>query len=167
LSHGKGIDTGLGAAVTIGSDPSSLNPYYGSGLPVSFQVYLRIRASRNGGQVDQGNETPTSRGPGTTVTTVMPFAMSVDPASPVAGAPATLTVALPQPLASAPQTVVADISMETMDMGTSHYALRETAPGVYACPVRFAMAGPWRINATVKPDGAGTVTQSVTVSVKP
>lgn len=46
LTHGKGIDTGLGFAVTANTKPSGLDAFYGSGTPVSFQVYLRLRPSR-------------------------------------------------------------------------------------------------------------------------
>ncbi|BDI29900.1 hypothetical protein CCAX7_19510 [Capsulimonas corticalis] len=46
LTHGKGIDTGLGAAVTLNTKPSALDPYYGTGSPVSFQIFFRLRASR-------------------------------------------------------------------------------------------------------------------------
>ncbi|MEO7718926.1 MAG: FixH family protein [Capsulimonas sp.] len=46
LTHGKGIDTGLGAAVTLNTKPSALDPFYGGGSPVSFQVFFRLRPSR-------------------------------------------------------------------------------------------------------------------------
>ena len=48
LSHGKGIDTGIGGALTLDSKPSSLNPVYGGqSVPVGFQVMLRFRPSRS------------------------------------------------------------------------------------------------------------------------
>jgi len=46
LTHGTGIDTGLGFAITADQHPSALNADYGSGTPLSFQVYLRFRPSR-------------------------------------------------------------------------------------------------------------------------
>ena len=46
LTHGTGIDTGLGFAVTADTHPSALNADYGSGTPVSFEIYLRLRPSR-------------------------------------------------------------------------------------------------------------------------
>ena len=46
LRHGNGIDTGLGFAVTANTKPASLDPFYGSGTPISFEVYLRLRPSR-------------------------------------------------------------------------------------------------------------------------
>jgi len=46
LTHGTGIDTGLGFAVTADTHPSALNSDYGNGTPLSFQVYLRFRPSR-------------------------------------------------------------------------------------------------------------------------
>jgi hypothetical protein len=45
LRRGSGIDTGLGAQITLHSKPGGLDAYYGSGTPVSFQVFLRIRPS--------------------------------------------------------------------------------------------------------------------------
>ncbi len=49
LTHGTGLDTGLGFAVTADTHPSALNADYGGGTPVSFQVYLRFRPSRMNG----------------------------------------------------------------------------------------------------------------------
>jgi hypothetical protein len=46
LTHGPGIDVGLGGQVTINDVPSGLDRYYGNDLPLSFQVFLRIRPSR-------------------------------------------------------------------------------------------------------------------------
>lgn len=46
VTHGTGIDTGLGFAVTADTHPSALNADYGGGTPISFQVYLRLRPSR-------------------------------------------------------------------------------------------------------------------------
>ena len=46
LSHGGGIDVGLGGQFTINDMPDSLERYYGNDLPYSFQVFLRIRPSR-------------------------------------------------------------------------------------------------------------------------
>ena len=46
LTHGKGIDTGLGFAVTADTHPSALNADYGRETPLSFQVYVRFRPSR-------------------------------------------------------------------------------------------------------------------------
>ncbi len=46
LQHGKGIDVGLGGAVSLGGNSAVLDSVYGSGTPVSFQVFLRFRPSR-------------------------------------------------------------------------------------------------------------------------
>ena len=46
LTHGTGIDTGLGFAVTADTHPAALNADYGGGTPLSFQIYLRFRPSR-------------------------------------------------------------------------------------------------------------------------
>jgi hypothetical protein len=45
LSHGKGIDVGLGGQVTIHDIPSGLERYYGDGVPFAFEVFLRVRPS--------------------------------------------------------------------------------------------------------------------------
>ncbi len=45
LSHGSGIDVGLGGQVTINSMPDELDRYYGDELPVTFEVFMRIRPS--------------------------------------------------------------------------------------------------------------------------
>jgi heavy metal-binding protein len=45
LSHGNGIDVGLGGQFTINDVPGSLDRYYGGDIPVSFQVFLRVRPS--------------------------------------------------------------------------------------------------------------------------
>src|SRR5450631_77860 len=45
LTHGRGIDVGLGGQFTINDVPDGLDRYYGSDLPFSFQIFLRIRPS--------------------------------------------------------------------------------------------------------------------------
>jgi hypothetical protein len=45
LSHGKGIDIGLGGQVTVNVWPSGLDRYYGDGPGYGFQIFLRIRPS--------------------------------------------------------------------------------------------------------------------------
>jgi Heavy metal binding domain len=45
LSHGKGIDVGLGGQFTIHDVPAGLDRYYGDDVPIAFQVYLRVRPS--------------------------------------------------------------------------------------------------------------------------
>jgi hypothetical protein len=46
LRHGKGIDIGVGGALTVNRWPSSLNPVYGSARPLSYEVFVRVRPSR-------------------------------------------------------------------------------------------------------------------------
>jgi hypothetical protein len=46
VTHGTGIDTGIGAAVTLDTHPSSLNSVYGGGTPLGFEVFVRFRPSR-------------------------------------------------------------------------------------------------------------------------
>src|SRR5438309_9121755 len=45
LSHGNGIDIGLGTQFTINNSPDSLDRYYGDDLGYAFQFFLRIRPS--------------------------------------------------------------------------------------------------------------------------
>jgi hypothetical protein len=45
LSHGNGIDIGLGTQFTINNRPDTLDRYYGDGLGYAFQFFLRIRPS--------------------------------------------------------------------------------------------------------------------------
>jgi hypothetical protein len=46
LAHGGGIDVGLGGQFTINNVPADLDRYYGADdLPLSFQVFLRVRPS--------------------------------------------------------------------------------------------------------------------------
>jgi hypothetical protein len=45
LSHGNGIDVGLGTQFTINREPDTLDRYYGDDLGYAFQFFLRIRPS--------------------------------------------------------------------------------------------------------------------------
>jgi hypothetical protein len=45
LTHGRGIDVGLGGQFTIHDVPDGLDRYYGDDVSYSFQVFLRIRPS--------------------------------------------------------------------------------------------------------------------------
>jgi hypothetical protein len=47
LSHGKGIDIGLGTQFTFNDRPDSLDRYYGDDLGYAFQFFLRIRPSQH------------------------------------------------------------------------------------------------------------------------
>jgi hypothetical protein len=45
LSHGNGLDIGLGTQFTINNRPDTLDRYYGDDLGYAFQFFLRIRSS--------------------------------------------------------------------------------------------------------------------------
>jgi hypothetical protein len=45
LSHGNGLDIGLGTQFTINGRPDTLDRYYGDDLGYAFQFFLRIRPS--------------------------------------------------------------------------------------------------------------------------
>ena len=47
LSHGGGIDIGLGGQFTIDERPGELDRYYGDETGYGFQVFLRLRPSRH------------------------------------------------------------------------------------------------------------------------
>jgi len=47
LSHGKGIDIGLGGQFTINDRPDSLDRYYGESFGYAFEFFLRIRPSHH------------------------------------------------------------------------------------------------------------------------
>jgi hypothetical protein len=56
LSHGNGIDIGLGTQFTFNDRPDRLDQYYGNDLGYAFQFFLRIRPSlhSHGGQEHAG-----------------------------------------------------------------------------------------------------------------
>jgi Heavy metal binding domain len=56
LSHGDGIDIGLGTQFTINNRPDSLDRYYGDDLGYAFQFFLRIRPSVHGHEVHSHSE---------------------------------------------------------------------------------------------------------------
>ena len=45
LTHGRGIDLGLGGQITIHDVPDSLDRYYGDEIPFAFEVFFRVRPS--------------------------------------------------------------------------------------------------------------------------
>ena len=48
LSHGNGLDVGLGTQFTINDRPDRLDRYYGDDLGYAFEFFLRIRPSLHG-----------------------------------------------------------------------------------------------------------------------
>ena len=56
LSHGKGLDIGLGTQFTINDRPESLDRYYGGNLGYAFEFFLRIRPSLHGHESHQHSE---------------------------------------------------------------------------------------------------------------
>ena len=199
LTHGTGIDTGLGFAVTGNTKPSALNADYGNGSPVSFQIYLRLRPSRMKNMAMKDMDTaapPTSAASApTTPAPAMP-GMAMDnpnipkPTPEAGGTPRALTVSsVTAVIAPAPPkaqraspltltvmgsdgkplvgaTVTASVAMTSMDMGTSHPAVKDLGDGRYQGQVEFSMAGPWRVTVTVTPPGGGApVTKALDYAV--
>ena len=56
LTHGNGLDIGLGTQFTINDRPDGLDRYYGDDLGYAFQFFLRIRPSLHGHSVHQHSE---------------------------------------------------------------------------------------------------------------
>ena len=155
LTHATGIDTGLGFAVTANTHPSALNADYGSGTPVSFQVYLRFRPSRSRTMMMAAKPAakPTS---GTGLTVAAKLAADPPKAGETTGLTVTVTDPQGQPVPGA--TVTASVAMTSMDMGTSHPAFKDAGAGRYEGQVQFSMAGPWRVTVSVTPPGGGSPT---------
>ena len=56
LSHGNGVDIGLGAQFTINNSPDTLDRYYGDHLGYAFEFFLRIRPSLHSHAMHQHDE---------------------------------------------------------------------------------------------------------------
>ena len=56
LSHGDGLDFGLGTQFTINGRPDTLDRYYGDGLGYAFEFFLRIRPSLHGHSAHEHSE---------------------------------------------------------------------------------------------------------------
>jgi Heavy metal binding domain len=56
LSHGNGLDIGLGTQFTINDRPDRLDRYYGDDLGYAFEFFLRIRPSLHSHAVHQHGE---------------------------------------------------------------------------------------------------------------
>ncbi len=56
LSHGNGLDIGLGTQFTINDRPDRLDRYYGDDLGYAFQFFLRIRPSLHSHHAHQHGE---------------------------------------------------------------------------------------------------------------
>ncbi|TMP97231.1 MAG: hypothetical protein E6L07_03295 [Verrucomicrobia bacterium] len=56
LSHGNGIDIGLGTQFTINDRPDGLDRYYGDDLGYAFEFFLRIRPSLHGHGLHEHSE---------------------------------------------------------------------------------------------------------------
>ena len=56
LSHGNGLDIGLGTQFTINNRPDTLDRYYGDDLGYAFEFFLRVRPSLHGNSLHQHAE---------------------------------------------------------------------------------------------------------------
>ena len=179
VTHGTGMDTGVGFAVTADTHPAALRADYGGGTPLSFQVYLRLRPSRMKSmsmQMDMKGmnsaPAPPTTAPPTTALPVPQSRTPPTPPAPVMIASVTVTLAPDAPKARRGSaltvtvigsdgkpvvgaSVQASVSMTTMDMGTSHPVFKDQGDGTHRADVAFAMSGPWRVTVTVTPPGGG------------
>ncbi|MCA1595160.1 MAG: FixH family protein, partial [Chloroflexi bacterium] len=179
LRHGSGVDVGLGGQVTVNNTPSGLSAYYGSGVPVGFEIFFRIRPSRMNMQEAAAQPgSPAANAVSPAANTVSPvtggaagglvFSSAFNPAPPHAGKNQ-LTVTL-KDASGAPVTGVvvrSTVAMTSMDMGTQHPTFRETGNGRYVGTVTFTMAGPWRVTLDITPPSGAPVTQVVDAAVQP
>lgn len=62
--------------------------------------------------------------------------------------------------------VTASVAMTSMDMGTTHPAVKELGGGKYAASVNFGMAGPWRVTVAVSTPGQKPVLKSFDFTAK-
>lgn len=188
LTHGTGIDTGVGFAVTANTKPSALDADYGSGTPVSFQIYLRLRPSRMK-SMDMGKmETPMPAMTMDKPSAPIPALPAVTPSVVKAPVPVTLrdisTAISPNPPKARLKNVVtitmtgsdgkpvlgaaiqASVAMTSMDMGTSHPTFTDLGNGHYSATLSFSMPGPWRVTLIATPPNSDTsVTQTLDYDV--
>lgn len=61
IKRGKGLDLGVGGALTVNTKPSDLDPLYGGGTPVTFQIMLRLRPSKMRGMGMGGATMPAAK----------------------------------------------------------------------------------------------------------
>jgi hypothetical protein len=153
LTHGRGLDLGVGAALTLDTKPGSLDPFYGRGTPLGFQLFFRLRPSRMG-----ASPPPAEHGDGSLRVQVIPGK----------GLTQDITVVVldgaGRPVQGA--TVSLELRMSTMDMGTMHLTPPLTdASGRTSASVTFSMAGPWTATVLVSAPGHGEQTRVVPVDV--
>lgn len=165
LRHGSGIDVGLGGQVTVNNKPSGLSPYYGSGTPVGFEIFFRIRPSRLN-MMPASPAASTAPASVSAASSAIEITTSFEPAGPHPGKNLlTVTVkdASGTPVTGA--AVKSTVAMTSMDMGTDHPVFRDAGEGRYVGTVNFAMAGPWRITLDIVPPGGAHAAKIVDVTV--
>jgi len=155
LTHGTGIDTGLGLALTLDTKPSALDTVYGSGSPLSLEIYFRIRPSRLKMEARGIDQKPASTG-------ALKLSLELKSNPPKARTETSFVLSVAdsdgKPVTGA--AIVADVAMTSMDMGTSHPEVQEIRDGHYGGSVEFAMAGPWRLTLHVTAPGGATTLKS-------
>ena len=99
-------------------------------------------------------DAPAPASPGPAVPASVPVAVAAAINAPKSGDNAlqiTVTDAQGKPVAGAK--ITTSVAMTSMDMGTTHPAVKDVGNGKYAATVNFSMAGPWRVNVKVTPPG--------------
>ncbi len=167
LTHGPRVDMGVGAAFTVNTKPGSLDPFYGAGTPVSFQVFLRLRPSR----MDMGPAMRESENPpvGMTASAGLGISAAMTPDPPRVGAANRMVVTVMdstgKPVTGAK--VTSEVGMTSMNMGTGRPLFRDLGDGRYEGSPRFSMPGPWRVRLTVTPPQGKPATRSFDYTVGP
>jgi outer membrane receptor protein involved in Fe transport len=56
LTHGRGIDVGLGGQFTISQRPDELDRFYGNEIGYGFEAFFRVRPSRHGEKMHMSHD---------------------------------------------------------------------------------------------------------------
>jgi len=123
LQHGKGIDTGVGFAVTANTKPSGLDAFYGKGTPVSFEVFFRFRPSRMKSMGSMPKMDDMSNMPNMPTTPPRPIGPAVAP-------PSTDTPTTPAPVEPAPAPVTT-APVDTTPTSTAPAAIGKVEATIY------------------------------------
>src|SRR5579871_4286022 len=82
--------------------------------------------------------------------------------APASQAAAQIRAALVQPAVVGENTLklTLTVAKTSMDMGSTHPAVKDSGAGAYRATVVFSMAGPWRVTVRVETPGQPTLTKS-------
>ena len=144
LTHhfGSGVDIGLGAQITWNHNPATLVSIYATQNSCAYEFVFCFRPALMNDKRAARSIEPQGDGR---------IAAMLDPNPSVAGRLNSFTVictdAAGKPMIG--DNAQATPNMTAMDMGNKTVQLKEIASGQYRGAVEFAMAGDWRVGATV------------------